>query len=199
MKHTPMKTIPLLLMLILALTGCTHASAAGSTPQPGSAWPTHAPGATPYVRVYPAGDAQAESAEFGWDSVYDAFGSFYAKDWELELFRALPQDAPFAFVPFSPHFVMDEGEAMRMARLFDGLDGCSARVIAMHQITDGLDVWGFLTVVEMTPGRLFELSEELDERFRFEQFYSSVEELFDIAYWPEGIHADGEDILREAP
>jgi hypothetical protein len=79
------------------------------------------------------------------------------------MFRSLPQDEPFSFVPHSPRDELDEGEAMRTARLFDALEGIDARVIAQHTLFEGLDDWGYLTVVTMTPARLFELSEELDE------------------------------------
>ena len=201
MKKIVVTSILLILILSLALTGCSHADAAAAPPA--KPWPTHAPDATPYVRPYSAETAQmaegdaAETIEVTWDDLYDSFGHFYAKDWELAMFRALPQDVPFDFVPHSFCFGLDEGEAMRMARFFDGLDGCEARVIAMHQITDGLDDWGYLTIVTMTPARLFELSETLDETFMFEQFYEQVRERFDIDYWPDGLYAETEEALKD--
>ena len=116
---------------------------------------------------------------------------------ELELFRALPQDEPYSFVPHSLRFVLDEGEALRMAELFDGQEGCQARVVAMHQISDGLDDWGFLTVMDCTPARLFELSEEISEQFLFEQFYPAVRERFDVDYWPDGLYAETGAALKD--
>ena len=81
------------------------------------------------------------------------------------MFRSLPPDEPYSFVPHSARFELDEGEDMRMARCFDALDGLDARVIARHELLEGLDTWGYLTVVTMTPARFFELSEEAGEPF----------------------------------
>lgn len=201
MKRIALRFAAVCLLLALALSGCSHAGAAAAPSA--MPWPTHAPDATPYVRTYRAEDAQtpehteAESIEVFWESIYARFGNFYAKDWELEMFRALPQDVPCDFVPHSPQFHLDEGESMRMARFFDGLDGCEAKVIAMHQIVDGLDDWGYLTVVTMTPARLFELSETVEEMYMFEQFYESVRERFDIDYWPDGVYAETEEALKD--
>ena len=165
MKRVLMKVLPLFLLVTLTVMGCARADLPEETPTAGF-WPTHAPGATPYIRTAPAErepvPAEAEtyvSIEALWGDIYEEFGHFYAKKYELELFRSLPQDEPFSFVPHSPRFVLDEGEALRMAMLFDGLEGCEARVIALKQIVDGQDDWGFLTVLTMTPARLFELSE----------------------------------------
>ena len=202
MKRTVFYTI-VLCLLILLLAGCAESPAAEGTPTQ-KPWPTHAPGATPYIRAMnevepPAEEAEGEtfqSMEELWNSIYERFGRFYAKKDELEMFRALPQDSVYSFVPHSPRFVLDEGEAMRMAKLFDALDGVDARVIAMHQIVDGRDDWGFLTVLTMTPARLFELSEELDEMYMFEQFYPQVQERFDIDYWPDGLYEEAEAALR---
>ena len=196
MKTRWTKAIPFLLILALILAGCAQGSAAAPTAKP---WPTHAPDATPYVRLMTeaAPKAEEEYAAFDWDAIYERFGSFYAKKDELELFRALPQDEPYSFVPHSARFVLDEGEALRMAELFDGQEGCEARVVAMHQIADGLDDWGFLTVVDCTPARLFELSEAISEQFMFEQFYPAVRGRFDIDYWPDGLYAETGAALKD--
>ncbi len=98
--------------------------------------------------------------------------------------------------PHSARFELDEGEAMRMARLFDALDGVEARVIAMHQIVEGLDDWGFLTVLTTTPARLFELSGQMDEPFLIEQFYETVRDRFDVDYWPNGLYEQTEEDLK---
>ena len=201
MKLRLTKALPFLLLLLLILAGCAQGrTSASPSAKP---WPTHAPDATPYVHTLdetaapePAEGETFESMEALWDSIYERFGHFYSKKDELEMFRELPQNEPYSFVPHSPRFVLDEGEAMRMAKLFDAQDGVDARVIAMHSIVDGLDDWGFLTVISCTPARLFELSEELDELFMFEQFYSSVEERFDIAYWPDGLYKETEKLLQ---
>ena len=200
MKAVILRALPLLLIMALAMGGCAQAAPADTA----APWPTHAPGATPYVRTASAQPAPApEEGEtyesFGalWDDIYERFGNFHARKEELEMFRELPQEEPYAFVPHSPLYVLDEGESMRMARLFDALEGCEARVIAMHQIVDGNEDWGFMTVVTMTPARLFELSEQLEEPFYFEQFYPQVKERFDIAYWPDGLYADAEAMLHE--
>lgn len=204
MKRLLFKALPGLFLLALLLAGCAR-SAAVPAAASANPWPTHAPGATPYVHTMsetaPAPEPQEgevfETMEDLWDSIYERFGHFYSKKDELEMFRSLPQDEPFNFVPHSPRDVLDEGEAMRTAKLFDAQDGVEARVIAMHSIVDGLDDWGFMTVLTMTPARLFELSEELDELYMFEQFYPSVEKRFDIAYWPDGLYESANDMLDE--
>lgn len=189
----------IVLLAALVLGGCARAEAASET----KPWPTHAPEATPYVRVYdyendtPVDESiHFNSMEDLWSSIYEKFGHFYAKKDELEMFRSLPQDELYSFVPHSPRFTLDEGEAMRMARLFDKLEGCEVKVIALHQLVDSLDDWSFLTVVTMTPARLFELSEELDESFMFEQLHDGVRERFDIDYWPDDLYAETAEELE---
>lgn len=189
-----------ILPLILTVFVLYGARAAAESPKP---WPTHAPEATPYVRVFrgedapPPTSAEGETVSLTWDDLYSRFGHFHARAEELELFRSLPQDEPYAFVPHSDRFELDEGEAMRMARLFDALEGVDARVIAMRTLESGAPDWGFMTVVNMTPARLFELSEELEEHFMFEQFYESVRLRFDIDYWPDGLYDETEAALRD--
>ena len=205
MKRLFIKALPELFLLALLLAGCARSAAGPATAASAKPWPTHAPGATPYVHTMsetaPSPETQEgevfETMEDLWDSIYERFGNFYAKKDELKMFRELPQNEPYSFVPHSPRDVLDEGEAMRTAKLFDALDGVNARVIAMHQIVDGLDDWGFMTVLTMTPARLFELSEQVDEMYMFEQFYPSVEKRFDIAYWPDGLYESANDMLDE--
>ena len=202
MKQIVLTAIVLCLLLMLLLAGCMGNPAQEAAPS-AEPWPTHAPGATPYVRPLPEGagpgamSSEEEPAAFDWDAIYGRFGSFYARKGELELFRELPQDEPYSFVPHSLRFVLDEGEALRTAELFAAQEGCEARVIAMHQISDGLDDWSFLPVVTCSPVRLFELSESMDEEFMIEQFYPQVQERFDVDYWPEGLYAETEAALRD--
>ena len=188
----------MLLLLFLVFKGAN----AEAAPQP---WPTHAPDATPYVRVYDAGSAspaaEGEPASFEsiddmWAHFYTKFGRFYSRDEEYELFRSLPPDEPYSFVPHSAYFMLDEGEAMRMARYFDALDGVDARVIAQHTLLDGLDDWCYLTVVTMTPSRFFALSEEPGESFMIERFHDAVRDRFDADYWPDGIYEQSEETLK---
>jgi hypothetical protein len=192
-------------LILCSLLYLTLLGGRASADSPSKPWPTHAPEATPYVRVFDSeaasprpegGPVQYGSVEELWDSIYTRFGCFYAINDELEMFRALPQNEPFSFVPHSARFELDEGEAMRTARYFDALDGVEARVIAMHQIADGLDDWGYLTVVTMTPARLFELGGELDEPFSIEQLYDGVRERFDVDYWPDGLYEQTEEELK---
>ena len=187
-------------MLSLALLSGTAEAAPIQKP-----WPTHAPEATPYVRVYNAEDfpkaEEAETVVFEsiedlWGHLYTQFGRFYARDEEYEMFRNLPQNEPYSFVPHSVRFELDEGESMRMARYFDALEGVDARVIAQHTLFEGLDDWGYLTVVTMTPARFFELSEEAGEPFSFEQLYDGVRERFDVDYWPDALYAQTEADLK---
>ena len=198
MKRKSLNGVLLCSLLTLALAGQAHAA---PTAKP---WPTHAPEATPYVRVNDGsavyvGEPEPvydESPEDFWGRFHEKFGRFYARGEELEMFRALPQDEPYPFVPHSVRFELDEGEAMRMARYFDALDGVEARVIAQHTLLDGLDDWGYLTVVTMTPARFFELSEEAGEPFSFEQLYDGVRERFDVEYWPGALYEQTEEDLK---
>ena len=195
------KIVGSILVPLLSFTILSAAAEASPITKP---WPTHAPEATPYVRVFEDSAVQEgqaepvvyESIEDMWAHFHEKFGRFYAKSDELEMFRNLPQDEPYSFVPHSPRFMLDEGEAMRMARLFDALEGCEARVIALHQLVDGLDTWDYLTVVTMTPARMFELSGEMDETFMIEQLHDAVRERFDIDYWPGGLYAQTEEELK---
>ncbi len=167
-------------------------------------WPTHAPEATPYVRVNDGSavyDGEAEPVEFEsieemWGHFHEKFGRFYARGDELEMFRNLPPDEPYSFIPHSVRFELDEGEAMRMARYFDALEGVDAGVIAQHTLFEGLDTWDYLTVVTMTPARFFELSEEAGEPFLFEQLYDGVRERFDVDYWPGALYEQTEEDLK---
>ncbi len=187
----------IVLLLSFALAGCAAAEAASEA----KPWPTHAPEATPYVRIFTPEAAppqpDTDAVYITWDDLYARFGHFYARTEELELFRTLPPDETYSFVLHSELSGLDEGETMRMARLFDRQEGCDARVIAMHGISNGLDDWNFLCVVETTPARLFELSEEMDETFMFEQFYDEVRERFDIPYWPDGLYAESAEALKD--
>ena len=88
MKTRWTRAIPFLLTLALILAGCAQGSAAAPTAKP---WPTHAPEATPYVRVYDgtaAYEGEAEPVEFEsiedmWGHFKTQFGRFYARGEEL--------------------------------------------------------------------------------------------------------------------
>lgn len=198
MKRKSLNGVLLCFLLTLALAGQAHAA---PTAKP---WPTHAPEATPYVRVNDGsavyvGEPEPvydESPEDFWGRFHEKIGRFYARGEELEMFRSLPQEEPYSFVPHSVRFELDEGEAMRMARYFDALDGVEARVIAQHTLLDGLDDWGYLTVVTMTPARFFELSEQVDEPFLIEQLYDGVRDRFDVEYWPGALYEQTEENLK---
>lgn len=199
MKRKILNTALLCSLLTLALAGQAHAADVTAKP-----WPTHAPEATPFVHVNDGSavyEGQAEpvyfeSIEDSWNHFFEKFGRFYARSEELEMFRALPQDEPYSFVPHSVRDELDEGEAMRMARCFDALDGVEARVIAQHQLVDGVHDWGYLTVVTTTPARFFELSEQAGEPFLIEQLYDGVRERFDVDYWPGGLYEQTEADLK---
>ena len=115
MKRKILNTVLLCSLLTLALAGQAHAA---PTAKP---WPTHAPEATPYVRVNDGsavyvGEPEPvydESPEDFWGRFREKFGRFYARGEELEMFRALPQDEPYPFVPHSVRFELDEGEGQK--------------------------------------------------------------------------------------
>ena len=95
----------LILIPIFALALAVGAKADASPIQ--KPWPTHAPEATPYVRVNDGSavyvgepePVEFESIEEMWGHFHEKFGRFYAKSDELEMFRNLPQDEPSSAKP----------------------------------------------------------------------------------------------------
>ncbi len=203
MKNIILYLVVLTQTFALGLAGCSSNATAQSPAVAAAPWPSHAPEATPYIHVYTGNEAaadaggDAEAFETAWDAMYERFGSFYARKAEFEMFRSLPQEEAYPFVPHSEGFSLNEGEAMRMAMLFGEMEGCEAKVIALHQITAGVDDWNYLTVVTMTPSRMFELSTELEESFMIEQLYEGVRERFDIDYWPDGLYEETQAALQD--
>lgn len=106
MKH---RIILLLFLCTVFLTACGNRSESATITSE-SPWPSHAPDATPYVRLQseangmPApenGQDQTEDYESYEDiirRIYAKEGNFYGKDWELQMFKDLPQDEPYPFV-----------------------------------------------------------------------------------------------------
>ena len=97
----------ILCMIILAACGKRPEAATIVTASP---WPSHAPGATPYVRLQAETGTMpntethqgpveySESYEDIIRKLYAEDGNYYGKDWEMQMFRELPQDEPYSFV-----------------------------------------------------------------------------------------------------
>ena len=195
MKH---RIILLLFLCTVFLTACENLSES-ATITPESPWPSHAPGATPYVRLQsetsgmPApenGQGQAghyESYEDFIHSIYAEEGNFYGKDWELQMFRDLPQDEPYPFVIHT--YAMLQGadtidDHIALAQKFVEL-GCEAKVKEMRSVEDGKEYLAWVTIITTTPSHLWELSDSLEEQLHVEQLYQSVDIRFDTVVWPE--------------
>ncbi len=96
------KTIWLLLSAVLLLCGCSARQSEGPSP-----WPSHSPEATPYVRLEneaatgPTAEANVQASyQDTLRALYEKEGRFYFKDWELEMFKALPPDEPYRFAVY---------------------------------------------------------------------------------------------------
>ena len=195
MKH---RIILLLFMCTIFLTAC------GSPSEPAtitleSPWPSHAPDATPYVRLQsetsgmPApenGQGQTENYESYEDfirSIYAEEGSFYGKDWELQMFKDLPQNEPYPFVIRTNAMLQGADtvdDHIALAQRFVEL-GCEAKVKEMRSVEDGKEYLAWVTIITTTPSHLWELSDNLEEQLHVEQLYQSVDIRFDTVVWPE--------------
>ena len=184
------------LFALLLLGGCGQ-RAAGSEPA-AMPWPSHAPEATPFVRSREEAGlrhleetAREQPTESSWEEtmarIYTHVGKFQFKDWELEMFRQLPQDEDFSFVVHTPQFLQGRGELADYIELAGSFAdaGCQAKVKRMDAVQDGVRTVGYVTVVTTTPARLWELAESMDELLFVEQLYESVDYRFDTVVWPE--------------
>ena len=159
------------------------------------AWPSHAPGATPYVRL--KNEAQAEREEEPDEhyntyeellrSMYAEEGDFYAKDWEMQMFRDLPQGEPYSFVVHTDVMLRGEDtleEHILLAQKFADM-GCAAKVKEMRAVYEGQEEIGWVTIVTTTPAHLWELSDRIGQRLHIEQLYPQVDARFEKTVWPE--------------
>lgn len=189
MKH---KLILLSVMCALFLTACGNSSGTAAV-ETESPWPSHAPDATPYVRLKdeaePAPDEVGESSEpITFDSLYTTEGDFYGNKWEMQMFREeLPQDEPYRFV-IRTNAMLSGGDTaddhIALAKRFTEL-GCEAIVKEMRSIEDGQEYIAWVTIVTTTPSHLWELSDSLGEQLHVEQLYPQVDTRFETQIWPE--------------
>lgn len=189
MKH---KMILFFVVCAVFLTACGSPSGS-ATAVTESPWPSHAPDATPYVRLkgeaMPAQDEVGESAEpITFDSLYTTEGDFYGNKWEMQMFREeLPQDEPYRFV-IRTNAMLSGGDTaddhIALAKRFTEL-GCEAKVKEMRSIEDGQEYIAWVTIVTTTPSHLWELSDSLGEQLHVEQLYPQVDTRFETQIWPE--------------
>ena len=189
MKH---KMILFFVVCAVFLTACGSPSGS-ATVVTESPWPSHAPDATPYVRLkgeaMPAQDEVGESAEpITFDSLYTTEGDFYGNKWEMQMFREeLPQDEPYRFV-IRTNAMLSGGDTaddhIALAKRFTEL-GCEAIVKEMRSIEDGQEYIAWVTIVTTTPSHLWELSDRLGEQLHVEQLYPQVDTRFETQIWPE--------------
>ena len=195
MKH---RIILLLFLCTVFLTACGNRSES-ATITPESPWPSHAPDATPYVRLQsetggmPApGNGQGQTESYGSyedfiSSIYAQEGNFYGKDWELQMFMELPQNEPYPFVIRTNAMLQGADtvdDHIALAQRFVEL-GCEAKVKEMRSVEDGKEYLAWVTIITTTPSHLWELSDNLEEQLHVEQLYQSVDIRFDTVVWPE--------------
>ena len=187
------------IVLLTFCCACLLFSACSATEEnrsiPRLPWPSHAPEATPYIRkadastMPPNPDTNAEtynSLEELLASIYKQEGNFFMKDWELELFKALPQDEAYNFVVhLEPVTGLELETAMVAALEFSEL-GVTSEVMAYHRIYDGADDWAYTCIIQCTPEMLWEISYLTENLYHVEQLYESVAQRFDTHIWPEG-------------
>ena len=191
-------------MILLFILCMAFLAACGNSSDPadaaaGSTWPDHAPEATPYVRLQSeaagstdpqSGQGQTEQYESYEDlkrRMYDEEGNYSAKDWELQMFRELPQDKPYPFVVHTNAMLQGADtveDHIALAQEFVDL-GCEAKVKEMRSIEDGKEYTAWTTIITTTPAHFWEISGSLDEKLFVEQLYKSVDIRFDTVVWPE--------------
>ena len=189
------KAILLFLFCLVFLAACggsaEPAAAASEVP-----WPSHAPEATPYVRLQtePAAAPPSETEGEHYDNweellrnMYTVEGDLYAINWEMEMFRELPQDEPYAFVVHTSAMLRGADtldDHIALARKFIDL-GCEAKVKEMHSVEEGQEYTAWVTVITATPAHIWKISGSLGETLHIEQLYKSVDIRFDKVVWPE--------------
>ncbi|MBQ6609695.1 MAG: hypothetical protein IJH70_04610 [Oscillospiraceae bacterium] len=188
----------LLFLCTFFLTACgNHSESAEITTA--SPWPSHAPEATPYVRLQsetnglPSPESEQgqteheESYENFIRSVFAEEGNYYGKNWELQMFKDLPQDEPYPFVVRTNAMLQGADtveDHIALAKKFAEL-GCDAKVKEMRSVEDGKEYLAWVTIITTTPSHLWELSDSLEEQLHVEQLYQSVDIRFDTVVWPE--------------
>lgn len=188
----------LLFLCTFFLTACgNHSESAEITTA--SPWPSHAPEATPYVRLQsetnglPSPESEQgqteheESYEDFIRSVFAEEGNYYGKNWELQMFKDLPQDEPYPFVVRTNAMLQGADtveDHIALAKKFAEL-GCDAKVKEMRSVEDGKEYLAWVTIITTTPSHLWELSDSLEEQLHVEQLYQSVDIRFDTVVWPE--------------
>ena len=194
-----MKRTALLIIfcMMLLLAACAAEPASGDIPR--LPWPSHAPEATPYVRV-PEHSATPPTpqAEFydSWEellaSMYVAENNFWFNDWELEMFKALPQDEPYDFtVHLATAAGHDNLDVMKTAEEFVDL-GIETEVWDMRSVFGGEEEHYYVCFIRCTPVELWEISGKTQEYYKIEQKYQSVAERCDMRIFPtEGEPVNG--------
>ena len=187
----------ILCMIILAACGKRPEAATLVTASP---WPSHAPGATPYIRLQTEAGGMpnpethqgpveySESYDDFIRSIYAEEGNYYVIDWELEMFKSLPQDKPYPFVVRTNAMLQGADtldDHIALAQKFSEL-GCEAKVKELHSVEDGKERTAWVTIITTTPFHLWEISGSLSEKLHVEQLYKSVDIRFDTVVWPEG-------------
>ena len=173
---------------------CSACAKSETDPIPRHPWPTHAPEATPYISRPEASETPPEPVGEVYDSweeflvsVYVRENNFWFLDWELEMFKALPQDEPYYFnIDLATAIGFDNEATLKVAETF-ALLGTDAEVWASSSIYDGVEETYYICFIKCTPKELWELSSKVEGYYFIEQKYPGVAERFNIPIW----HSEG--------
>ena len=169
----------ILCMIILVACGKRPEAATLVTASP---WPSHAPGATPYIRLQTeAGGMPNPETHQGPVEYSESYEDFIRS---IEL----PQDEPYPFVVRTNAMLQGADtldDHIALAEKYSEL-GCEAKVKEMHSVEDGKEHTAWVTIITTTPSHFWEISGSLSEKLHVEQLYKSVDIRFDTVVWPEG-------------
>lgn len=183
--------------ILFLLICCELLLCVGCAPEPAGTiprmpQPSPAPEATPYVKLPVTSEAPpTPEAEFydSWEEMLESFyvaeNNLWFNDWELEMFKALPQDEPYTFtVHLATRTKHDNDEVMATAREFSEL-GAETEVWDMVSIFNGEEEHYYTCFVRCTPNELWTLSGKTKQYYQIEQQYESVFKRCDKLIWPE--------------
>ena len=160
------KTVLLVILCMVFLTACGSRSESVTVTE-ASPWPSHAPGATPYVRL------EIENNEMPASEDTQNTTDQYEK--------------PYSFAVHTNAMLRGADTAddhIALAKKFTEL-GCEAKVKEMRSVEDGKEYIAWVTVITTTPSHLWEISSSLGEELHIEQLYKSVDIRFNTVIWPE--------------
>ena len=184
------KALLIIFCVSLMLSGCAPETAEdGIVRLP---WPSHAPGAEPYistVKEKPELPSEPEGEFYNsWEemlaSIYVGENNFWFNDWEFEMFKNLPQNEPYYFTVHPAATARHENsDIMKTAEEFTGL-GIDTEVWDIQSVFDGEKQHYYVCFIRCTPNELWEISGKTEELYKIEQKYETVAERCDVRIYP---------------